>query len=100
MGIFHLFKCTATAGSRHEKYLAQSRLPMTVWINADDEAIAENSMYDVLSQLHYEQVEIHAVKKVDSKNNNFVGVTAQEYETMLDLGWCVVAYPEPMHRKA
>ena len=73
---------------------------MLVWINAKDEAVAHDSMIEVLSRLHYEEVEIERIKAIDSEGNDFTSEMATAYETMLGLGWCVVAYPEPIHLRS
>ena len=93
--IFHVFSCEARVGPRNAVYVPGSRMLLLVWIREADEEQAQARAMAVIAEQSYEDVHIRDIKHVDAAENTFQGNLAAAFQQMLEVGWSVIAYPEP-----
>jgi hypothetical protein len=93
--IFHVFSCDARVGPRHPVYQPGSRILLLLWIKDADEEKAEARALAVAAEQQYEDVHVREIKHVDAAENQFQGNLAAAFQQMLEVGWAVIAYPEP-----
>jgi hypothetical protein len=93
--IFHVFSCEARVGPRHAVYQPGSRILLLLWIKEADEEQAEARAMALAAEQHYEDVQVREIKHVDAAENQFQGNLAAAFQQMLEVGWSVIAYPEP-----
>ena len=92
---FHVFSCEARVGATHPVYLPGSRMLLLVWIREADEDAATARALAIAAAERYEDVLIREIKHVDAAENTFQGNLAAAFHQMLEVGWSVIAYPEP-----
>jgi hypothetical protein len=92
---FHVFSCEALVAPSHRLYQPGSRILLMVWIKEPDEEAAFARAMAVAAEQHYAQVRVNNVKHVDAAENQFQGNLAAAFQQMLEVGWSVIAYPEP-----
>jgi hypothetical protein len=92
---FHVFSCEARVAPGHRQYQPGSRMLLLVWVReADEEAALERAMKIAGDQM-YADVQVREIKHVDASENQFQGNLAAAFQQMLEVGWSVMAYPEP-----
>jgi hypothetical protein len=92
---FHVFSCEARVAPAHRMYQPGSRMLLLVWIREADEEAAYKRAMQVASEQLYVDVQVREVKHVDAAENTFQGNLAAAFQQMLEVGWSVIAYPEP-----
>jgi hypothetical protein len=92
---FHVFSCEARVAPAHRLYQPGSRMLLLVWIREADEETAYNRAMAIAAEQLYVDVEVREVKHVDASENQFQGNLAAAFQQMLEVGWSVMAYPEP-----
>ena len=92
---FHVFSCEARVGPTHPVYVPGSRMLLLVWIKEADEEQATARAMAVIAAQHYENAHVREIKHVDATENQFQGNLAAAFQQMLEVGWSVIAYPEP-----
>jgi hypothetical protein len=92
---FHVFSCEARVGPTHPIYVPGSRMLLLVWIKEGDEEAATARALAIAAAERYEDVHIRDIKHVDAADNTFQGNLAAAFHQMLEVGWAVIAYPEP-----
>jgi hypothetical protein len=92
---FHVFSCEARVAPAHRLYQPGSRMLLLVWIREADEDTAYNRAMAIAAEQLYVDVEVREVKHVDASENQFQGNLAAAFQQMLEVGWSVMAYPEP-----
>ena len=93
--LFHIFSCEARVAASHRVYLPGARILLLVWIADPEEEAALEKALKVAAAQNYEAVQVNSVKAVDPTQNQFQGNLAEAFQQMLELGWSVIAYPEP-----
>jgi hypothetical protein len=92
---FHVFSCEARVAPAHRQYQPGSRMLLLLWIREADEELAYQRAMAVAAEHLYVDVEVREVKHVDASENQFQGNLAAAFQQMLEVGWSVMAYPEP-----
>ena len=92
---FHVFSCEARVAPAHRQYQPGSRMLLLVWIREADEDLALQRAMAVADENMYADVQVREVKHVDAAENQFQGNLAAAFQQMLEVGWSVIAYPEP-----
>ena len=92
---FHVFSCEARVAPAHRQYQPGSRMLLLLWIREADEEAAYRRAMAVAADQFYVDVQVREVKHVDAAENTFQGNLAAAFQQMLEVGWSVIAYPEP-----
>ena len=92
---FHVFSCEARVAAAHRQYQPGSRILLMVWIREADEEAAMARALAVAGEQTYVDVHVNSIKHVDAAENQFQGNLAAAFQQMLEVGWSVIAYPEP-----
>ena len=92
---FHVFSCEARVAPGHRQYQPGSRMLLLLWIKEADEELAHQRAMEVAAANQYVDVQVREVKHVDAAENQFQGNLAAAFQQMLEVGWSVIAYPEP-----
>jgi hypothetical protein len=92
---FHVFSCEARVAPAHRQYQPGSRMLLLLWIREADEELAHARAMEVAAANQYMDVQVREVKHVDASENQFQGNLAAAFQQMLEVGWSVIAYPEP-----
>jgi hypothetical protein len=92
---FHVFSCEARVSPQHRLYEPGARILLMVWIREPDEETATARALAVALEQNYEQVQVNDIKHVDAADNQFQGNLAAAFQQMLEVGWSIIAYPDP-----
>jgi hypothetical protein len=92
---FHVFSCEARVAPAHRQYQPGSRMLLLLWIREADEELAHGKAMAIAAEQLYVDVRVREVKHVDASENQFQGNLAAAFQQMLEVGWSVMAYPEP-----
>jgi hypothetical protein len=92
---FHVFSCEARVAPAHRQFQPGSRMLLLVWVREADEEQAHARAMAVAADQQYVDVRVREVKHVDASENQFQGNLAAAFQQMLEVGWSVIAYPEP-----
>jgi hypothetical protein len=92
---FHVFSCEARVAPAHRSYEPGARMLLLVWVREADEEAAYHRAMAVTAEQMYVDVQVREIKHVDASENTFQGNLAAAFQQMLEVGWSVIAYPEP-----